>query len=119
MYARIDPFSGEGEIALAGSLQAVIANRYGSRSVCSKVSDPLNTSIEVGCVTGEFHLQQGETFLAFSDGFADSFSDSVSVSQSLQEAMAAKEINPLARLRRQIAKQDLVRERGAVTLLRE
>lgn len=119
MYARIDPFSGEGEIALAGSLKAVIANRYGYRSICSKVSDPLNTSIEVGCVTGEFHLQQGETFLAFSEGFADSFSDSVSVSQSLQEAMAAKETNPLARMRRQIAKQDLVRERGAVTLLRE
>ena len=57
LYARIDPFSGEGEVALAGSLEAVIGNRYGSRSVCSQVSDPLNSSIEVDPVIESFHLQ--------------------------------------------------------------
>ncbi|MCH1496666.1 MAG: SpoIIE family protein phosphatase [Rubripirellula sp.] len=119
LYARIDPFSGEAELACAGSLQAVVGNRYGSRSVCTPVSDPLNTAIEVDPVVESFHLQPGETFLAYTSGLAQSFSGSASISHALQDAMAAKDQNPLARLRRQIAKNELVHERGAVSLLRE
>ena len=119
LYARIDPFSGEAELASAGSLQAVVGNRYGSRAVGSSASDPLNTAIEVDPVFESFHLQPGETFLAYTSGLAESFSGSASISHALQDAMAAKEQNPLARLRRQIAENELVHERGAVSLLRE
>ena len=119
LYARIDPFTGEGELAAAGSLQAVIANRYGSRSACTASSEPLNASIEVDPVTESFQLQPGETLMAFTNGLAESFSGSNSLSHALQDAMAAKDLNPLARVRRQIAKDELVLERGAVTLFRE
>ncbi|MGB1925629.1 MAG: SpoIIE family protein phosphatase, partial [Rubripirellula sp.] len=119
LYARIDPFSGEGDLAAAGSIQALIANRYGSRSACSRTHDPLNTAIEVDPVMESFQLQPGETFMAFTQGLDHSFSEGSSLSHALQDAMAAKDLNPLARLRRQIAKDDLVFERGAVTLFRE
>lgn len=119
LYARIDPFTGEGELAAAGSTQAIIANRYGSRSVCSTTGDPLNTAIEASPVMESFQLQPGETFMAFTDGLNQCFSESASLSHALQDAMAAKDLNPLARLRRQIAKNDLILERGAVTLFRE
>ena len=119
LYARIDPFNGEGEIALAGSLEAVIGNRYGSRSVCSQVSDPLNSSIEVDPVIESFHLQPGETFMAYTQGLAESFSGTLSIKGGLQDAMAKEDLNPLAMLRRQIVNKELSHERGAVTLLRE
>jgi len=79
----------------------------------------LNASIEVDPVTESFQLQPGETLMAFTNGLAESFSGSNSLSHALQDAMAAKDLNPLARVRRQIAKDELVLERGAVTLFRE
>lgn len=119
LYARIDPFSGEGEVALAGSLEAVIGNRFGSRSVFSQVSDPLNSSIEVDPVIESIHLQPGETFMAYTQGLAESFSGTLSIKGGLQDAMAKEDLNPLAMLRRQIVNKELSHERGAVTLLRE
>ena len=120
LYARVDPHTGEGEVASAGNLNVMIAGKYGSRSVLSKKCDPLNVSIEAEPVVETFQMQQGETLMAFTHGFENGFGSISTIGSAMQEAMFEADRNPLARLRRKLANHgELMQERGAVTLLRE
>ncbi len=69
LYARVDPESGEGEIVSAGSINAMIASRYGFRPMLDGSSDPLNTHIDARAAVKSFRLLKGETLMAYTAGF--------------------------------------------------
>lgn len=119
LYARIDPESGEGEVASAGNISAFIANRFGYRPLVDGRGEPLTTSIEPRCVAETFRMMPGESLLAYGDGFNGEGVDQMLLGNSMRDAMKRSEVNPLARLRRQLAKHRLTSERGVVALVRE
>lgn len=118
LYARIDPETGEGEISSAGSIAAVIGNRFGHRTLIDGGSEPLNTHIDARFVSQSFRLASGETLLAYTRGVVlDGVSQST-LGEHLQTAMQAGDTGPLAHIRRSMVGLPLGHERGAVTLLR-
>lgn len=119
LYAQIDPESGDGEVASAGSINAMIASRYGFRPLMDNRSDPLNTRLDARTSTKSFRLLEGEALMAYSMGFGSSGPIQMLLGNTLRGAMQAGEANPLAQVRRAMADTPLDRERGAVTLIRE
>lgn len=118
LYARLDPDTGEGQVAAAGSISAMIASRYGYRPLVSGGSEPLTSHIDGRCVTETFRLSAGETLLTYGPGWADSGVTQTALGNWLQEAVEARELSPLAMLRRAAADRPLASERGAATLSR-
>jgi hypothetical protein len=118
-YARIDSNTGEGEFVSAGSVNAMIASRYGFRGLIDSASDPLNTHIDAHAVVKSFRLLKGETLLAYTAGFGQGGEAQMALGASLRSAMQSGDPNPLARVRRATAGIPLEHERGAITLLRE
>lgn len=119
LYARVDPETGEGEVVSAGSINAMIANRYGFRPILDGPSDPLNTNIDCHAVVKSFRLLQGETLMAYTSALGCSGEIQAVLGSTLRQAMQVGEMNPLAAVRRAIADQSLSQERGAMTLLRQ
>ncbi len=119
VYVRVDPESGEGELVSAGSINAMIASRYGFRPMLERSSDPLNTHIDARPVVKSFRLLRGETLMAYTIGFGDDGETQRLLGSSLRDAMQLIDKNPLARIRRATAGIPLDQERGAVTLFRE
>jgi hypothetical protein len=119
LYARLDPESGEGEIVSAGSINAMIASRYGFRPMLDRPNDPLNSQIDARASVKTFRLLKGETLMAYTTGFGNSGETQRMLGESLRSAMQAGDLNPLAQVRRATADLPLNQERGAVTLLRE
>jgi hypothetical protein len=65
LYAHLDPDSGEGQIASAGSIQAIIAGQRGFRPLCSgSQSDPLASRVDCRLASSAFRLQSGEVLVA-------------------------------------------------------
>ncbi|MEM8669688.1 MAG: SpoIIE family protein phosphatase [Planctomycetota bacterium] len=118
LYARVDPETGDGEIASAGSIQAMIGSRYGYRPVADGLSEPLNTHLDPQIETESFRVNLDETFLAYTAGMTDDGASQISLGEQLRSSMALKDSNPLAMIRRSMANMPLKHERGAVTLLR-
>jgi hypothetical protein len=119
LYARIDPESGEGELAYAGSITAMIASRYGFRPLCDGSTEALNTNLDARASVKTFRLLKGETMMAYTQGFRTDGATQLMLGNSLRGAMQAGDVNPLARVRRAIADAALEQERGAISLFRE
>lgn len=68
LYARLDPETGEGEVASAGDLSAMIASRYGYRPVVHGDSAPLASYIDGRCATTTFRMMPGEVLMAYGPG---------------------------------------------------
>jgi hypothetical protein len=118
MYVRVDPETGEGEIASAGLITAMIASRMGYRPVVTGKSDPLCSHIDSQSVLETFRLMKGETLLAYSPGFLTGGVNHTAIGGMLHDAMKSGDNNPLAAIRRSLAKMPLTCERGASTLVR-
>ncbi|WP_186775333.1 SpoIIE family protein phosphatase [Rubripirellula tenax] len=118
LYARIDSETGEGEVASAGSITAMIGNRYGYRPLVDGCGEPLNSHIDARPVMKTFRLLEGETLLAYTRGMASKEADQRLLGNYIRTSMTNKDRNPLATIRRQLADQPLMSERGAVSLLR-
>jgi phosphoserine phosphatase RsbU/P len=65
LYAHLDPDTGEGQIASAGLIQAIIAGKRGFRPLCSgSQSDPLASRVDCRLASSSFRLQAGEVLVA-------------------------------------------------------
>ena len=118
LYAIVDPETGDGEFASAGTIESIISSRYGYRPLADGKTEPLNTHIDARCVSDAFRLQTGETVLAYTDGFGFQGITQSSLGNHLRSAMEAQDKSPLAFIRRQLAETPVVQERGALTLYR-
>lgn len=117
-YAHLDPETGDGIVASAGSINALISSRYGYRPLISGLSAPLNTSMDSNAENHEFHMLQGETLLAYTQGFGAAGTDQMTLGGHIHSAMQLGDSSPLAMLRRKLIDLPLTEERGALTLLR-
>lgn len=118
IYAHLDPDTGDGVVAAAGSIAALIGNRYGYRPLVDGSSDPLNTHMDSSTSCHEFHLMRGETMLAYSHGFVAAGGNQLLLGGHVRTAMQQEDRSPLAMLRRNLVDLPLTQERGALTLLR-
>jgi hypothetical protein len=117
LYARIDPETGEGDIASAGNLQGLIAGKYGYRPLVKSGGRPLASSIDVDCFESTFHLDDGETLLTYSEGLKSDGIGQELIGCWLRNAAQSTD-NPLALLRREIASFPNRHERGLLSLSR-
>lgn len=118
MYVRVDPETGEGEIASAGLITAMIASRFGYRPVVSGQSDPLCSHIDTRSVQETFRLTAGEALLAYSPGMISPAMTHTTIGGLLHDAMKQANPSPLATVRRALAKMPFSCERGASVLIR-
>lgn len=118
LYARVDPETGEGEVASAGHLSAMIANRYGYRPLADGKSDPLGVHIESHSTADTFRLLPGETLFAFGPGLVADGATQQRLGEALRDAMRNAGTTPLASVRRATADLPLRHERGALSLTR-
>tara|TARA_R110002049_G_scaffold285698_2_gene466797 strand:- start:1495 stop:3063 length:1569 start_codon:yes stop_codon:yes gene_type:complete len=118
LYARVDPESGEGEIASAGSICAMVANRYGYRPLVDGRSEPLTSHIDAQFRTTTFRMTDGETLLAYGPGMMADGASQTLLGDQARGSMERGEKSPLATIRRALAKHPLEHERGALTLLK-
>jgi hypothetical protein len=119
LYLRVDPETGEGEVASAGNLSALVASGYGYRPLVDGCGEPLTTHIDPRCVVESFRMMPGETLLAYGDGVSRDGATQRMLGDSLRTSMQQADHNPLAQLRRQLATVTLGNERGIVALTRE
>lgn len=119
IYAHLDPESGEGTLASAGNLTAMIGNRYGYRPVVMGSSEPICTHIDVRCIQESFRMMPGETLLAYSRGMASKPDSQAMLGGCLRQAMSESCNSPLASIRRAMANTPIIEERSAITLLRQ
>lgn len=117
LYARIDPETGEGELASAGNIQGLIAGKYGYRPLVQSGGRPLASSIEVECFESTFQLAVGETLLAFGAGLESDGIGQQLLGCCLRSATQSTQ-NPLALLRREMAAFPNRNERGLLCLSR-
>ncbi|WP_218933412.1 PP2C family protein-serine/threonine phosphatase [Rubripirellula lacrimiformis] len=118
LYARIDPETGEGEVASAGNITAMVGNKYGYRPLVDGRGEPLNSHIDARPTMRTFRLLAGETMLAYTQGMNTEQLTQRCLGTHLRRSMRAGERNPLAAIRRELASAPLTTERGAVSLLR-
>lgn len=118
LYVRVDPESGEGEFASAGSISAMIGNRYGYRPLVDGQTDPLNQQFATNAYAETFRMLPGETLLAYTAGMTRDGASQMRLGDTLRTAMQGEEVNPLAFLRRELAGMPVNHEHGAVSLLR-
>lgn len=119
LYARVDPETGDGEVASAGSINALIGSRYGYRAVADGRCEPLGTHLDPQIETDSFRIHSGETFLAYTGGLIEDGTSQMELGDQLRLAMERRDANPLAMIRRSMASAPVNHERGAVTLLRQ
>ena len=118
LYARVDPETGEGEVATAGNITALIANRYGYRPIVDGNGPPLTSHIDSRCLAETFRMGTGETLIAYGHGVVLDGANQRLIGESIRASMQQGDSSPLARLRRQLAGRELQHERGLVSLVR-
>ncbi len=118
MCAHLQPETGEGEIAAAGSLSAMIGSRYGYRPVSTEICDPLGVNIEPQSIVSSFNMTRGETLLTYGSGWAIDGATQHSIGAALRSSFIDREPNALAALRRDHAKLKMTAERGAMAISR-
>ncbi|MCO8121949.1 SpoIIE family protein phosphatase [Stieleria sp. TO1_6] len=117
LYARIDPQSGEGEVAVSGNIDGLIAGNYGYRPLIASGGRPLATSMDADCYESTFQLGEGETLLACGAGVMAEGISQKTLGCCLRSAAQSNQ-NALAVIRREMAAFPVCRERGLVTLSR-
>ena len=118
LYVRVDPDSGEGEIASAGQISAMVANRYGYRPLVDGHSEPLTSHVDAQFRATTFRMLQGEALLAYGPGLASDGASQAFLGDQIRGCMDRSDSGPLASIRRALAHHPLHHERGAVTLVR-
>ncbi len=118
MYLRLDPESGEGEVAAAGKISAMIGSRYGYRPLVNGNSEPLATNMDVQSYAETFRMMPGESLVAYGPGVVSDGGTQTMIGEAIRSAMQDRNHNSLSVLRRKIAKQVLGHERGLVSLTR-
>jgi hypothetical protein len=122
LYAHVNPETGEGRIASAGSIQAIIAGGRGFRPLCSGTqSDPLASRIDCRLAHTEFRLQGGEVLSAVNRGVLD---PTVGLAQNawadvVRQAVVQPSAPVLPAIRRALADKPLELERAGLTLFRQ
>lgn len=122
LYAHLDPETGEGQIASAGSIQAIIAGSRGFRPLCSgHQSDPLASRIDCRVASSSFRLQPGEALVAVNEGVLDHASG---LSQSawadvVRESVVCEGAPVLSAIRRALANKAMTRERSGLMIFRK
>ncbi len=119
LYARVDPETGDGQIATAGKTQTMIASRYGYRPLADGRSEPLGTHIDTRPAVESFRLLPGEALLAYGDGLVADGANQQLLGEALRGAIRLGSQSPLAAIRRVLADRPLRHERGAGALVRE
>ena len=117
MYVRLDPETGEGDVAAAGEMGGLIAGKYGYRPFIGSGGRPLASSIDVDCFESTFQLAEGETLLAYGMGLEKDGIGQELLGCCLRSATRSGQ-NPLAVLRREIAGFPNRNERGLLSLSR-
>lgn len=122
LYAQFDPESGEGQIASAGSIQAIIAGTRGFRPLCSgQQSEPLASRIDCRFASNSFRLQSGEVLVAVNEAVLDL---EHGISQStwadvVRDSVIRDGAPVLSAIRRALADKSLVKERAGVMIYRK
>lgn len=122
LYAHLNPETGEGRIASAGSIQAIIAGARGFRPLCSgSQSDPLASRIDCRLAHTEFRLHVGEALVALNRGVLDPVQG---LAQGVWADVARQSITRegapvLPAIRRALADKPLELERAGMMLFRK
>ena len=119
LYARIDPETGEGEVAAAGRITAMISSRYGYRPLIDGKTPPLTSHIDAHCKTTTFRLQRGEALLGYGAGIGNDGATQMMLGDHLRTCMQRGDSHPLAAIRRSLAGFPLQQERGAISIVRQ
>lgn len=122
LYAHLDPETGEGQIASAGSIQAIIAGSRGFRPVCSgHQSDPLASRIDCRVASSSFRLQVGEVLVAVNDAVLDHDSglSQTAWADVVRESVTGDGAPVLSAIRRALAGKALSKERAGMMLFRK
>jgi len=122
LYAHLDPETGEGQIASAGSIQAIIAGSRGFRPLCSgHQSDPLASRLDCRVASSSFRLQAGEVLVAVNEAVLD-HNDGLSQSawaDVVRESVTYDGAPVLSAIRRALASKELGKERAGMMLFRK
>ncbi|WP_149497077.1 GAF domain-containing protein [Roseiconus lacunae] len=117
MYIRLDPESGEGEVAVSGQIEGMIAGSYGYRPLVASGCRPLASAIDIDCFESTFKLSVGEKLLAYTAGLRKDGIGQDLVGCCLRHSDGDAK-DPLAMLRREIADFPVRNERGVLLLAR-
>jgi hypothetical protein len=118
LYARLDPETGEGELASAGRLSAIIGGKHGHRPLVAGGNQPLASALDVECFQSTFQLHAGETLLGYGPGLAEDGISQDLLGCCLKSAIQSR-LEPLTVLRRELADFPSRNERGMLTLRRD
>jgi len=122
MYIKFDPETGEGQLASAGSIQAIIAGARGYRPLCSATqSEPLASQIDCRPFYAEFQLYEGEAIIGVNGSVLDELLgiSQLDLASVAREAMTRRNTPILASIRRSLAMKPLEEERAGVMLHRK
>jgi GAF domain-containing protein len=119
LYARIDPETGEGEVASAGRITAMISSRYGYRPLIDGKTPPLTSHIDARCKSSTFRLQRGEALLGYGAGIGSDGVTQMMLGDHLRTCLQRGDSHPLAAIRRSLAEIPLQQERGAISIVRQ
>ena len=117
LYVRLDPETGEGEVASAGSVGGLIGSRHGYRPLIPSGAPPLASAIDVKAHHTTFQLRAGETLLAYGPGLQQDGIGQGLLGCCLRSASQG-ETNPLVIVRREMAAFPNRHERGLVSISR-
>lgn len=118
VYVQIDPETGEGQIAAAGDIGAIIGSRFGHRPLVSPDGRPLGVDFDPSCQHRMFCLQPGETLLAFNPTIGR-LAEADRLGRQLCESIKQQPKRSLMGLRESIADRPLHDERSATMLVRD
>ncbi|MEO1615666.1 MAG: SpoIIE family protein phosphatase [Planctomycetota bacterium] len=117
LYCRINPETGEGDIAVAGQISGLIAGPRGYRPLIAPNERPLASAIDIECTESTFHLKANEHLLAYGNGVTVDGVGQRLLGCTLKTALLQQD-KPLVALRREMAAFPLKHERGLVCLSR-
>jgi len=120
LYVKLDPETGEGEIASAGSIQAIIASSRGYRPLCGRESEPLASQIDCRPFHTQFTLHPGEAIVAVNASVLDEIIGMTQneLANAVREALPRKHSPVLSSVRRALANKPLEEERAGIVLVR-
>jgi len=122
LYAHLDPQTGEGQIASAGSVQAIIAGSRGFRPLCSGAqSDPLASRLDCRVASSVFRLHANEVLVSVNQGVLDHETGLTQTAWAdiVREAVVRDGAPVLSAIRRALASKTSIKERAGIMLFRK
>lgn len=122
LYGHLQPETGDGCLAAAGSMQAIIVGPRGFRPLASGgVTDPLGSRIDGRFQSTEFRLQPGEVLVVVNRGVLDAKSGLTQAAWAdcVRQTVQQNDMAVLPAIRRALADMPLTRERAGMMLLRQ